>query len=93
MGGYWYLAIAIAAEVIATSALKASDGFTRIGPSLAVVVGYGVSFYALAIVLKTIPMGVAYSIWSGLGVVMITIVGAVWFKQIPNCCNRRSACR
>ena len=84
MSGYLYLAIAIAAEVMATSALKASAGFTRLWPSLAVVIGYGVSFYALAIVLKTIPMGVAYSIWSGLGIVLITIVGAVWFKQIPN---------
>jgi small multidrug resistance pump len=77
---YIYLAIAIFAEVIATSALKASEEFTRIVLSV-VVVGYGIAFYCLSIVLKTIPVGIAYAIWSGLGVVLIAIVGLVVFKQ------------
>lgn len=79
--GYWYLAIAIVAEVIATSALKASDGFTKVAPSVLVVVGYGVAFYFLSFVLKTLPVGVAYAIWSGLGVVLVTIVGTFVFGQ------------
>lgn len=79
--GYWYLTIAIVAEVIATGALKASDGFSKLTPSLLVVVGYGVAFYFLAMVLKTIPVGIAYAIWSGLGIVLITAVGAVAFGQ------------
>ena len=78
---YIYLAVAIVAEVIATSALKASEGFSNTLPSIIVVVGYGVSFYCLAVVLKTIPVGVAYAIWSGLGVVLIALVGLVVFKQ------------
>ena len=82
--GYWYLAIAIIAEVIATSALKASGEFTKLVPSIIVVTGYGVAFYFLALVLRTIPVGVAYAIWSGMGIVLITIVGSVFFKQIPD---------
>ena len=73
--GYLYLSIAIVAEVIATSALKASDGFTKSGPSLVVVLGYGVSFYFLSLVLKTVPVGVAYAIWSGAGIVLIAGIG------------------
>ncbi|RLQ22897.1 QacE family quaternary ammonium compound efflux SMR transporter [Seongchinamella sediminis] len=79
--GYIYLAIAIVAEVIATSALKASDQFTRLGPSLIVIVGYGIAFYFLSLVLKTIPIGLAYAIWSGLGIVLISIVGLLAFGQ------------
>ncbi len=82
--GYWYLAIAIIAEVIATSALKASGEFTKLVPSIIVVTGYGVAFYFLALVLRTIPVGVAYAIWNGMGIVLITIVGSVFFKQIPD---------
>ena len=82
--GYLYLIIAIISEVIATSALKVSEGFTKLGPSILVLVGYGVSFYFLSLVLKTIPVGVAYAIWAGLGIVLITIAGAVVFKQIPD---------
>lgn len=82
--GYWYLAIAIIAEVIATSALKASGEFTKIIPSIIVVTGYGVAFYFLALVLKTIPVGIAYAIWSGMGIVLIAIVGSIFFKQIPD---------
>ncbi len=81
---YWYLAIAIVAEVIATSALKASEEFTRIAPSLLVVIGYGVAFYFMTLVLKTIPVGITYAIWSGVGIVLVAIVGAVIYKQIPD---------
>ncbi len=79
--GYIYLTIAILSEVIATGALKASDGFSNTVPSIIVVVGYTVAFYFLSLVLKTVPVGVAYAIWSGMGIVFITILGAVLFKQ------------
>jgi len=82
--GYLYLAIAIIAEVIATSALKASDEFTKVGPSIGVVVGYVVSFYFLSLVLRTIPVGIAYAIWAGMGIILIAIVGAILFKQVPD---------
>ncbi|MCL4123526.1 UNVERIFIED_CONTAM: hypothetical protein GTU68_054358 [Idotea baltica] len=82
--GYLYLAIAIVSEVIGTSALKASEEFTRAVPSTVVILGYGVSFYFFALVLKTIPMGIAYAVWSGLGIVLIAVVGLVVFKQVPN---------
>ena len=74
---YLYLSIAIVAEVIATSALKASDGFTRLGPSLFVVVGYAVAFYFLSLTLRTMSVGVAYAIWCGAGIVLIALIG--WF--------------
>ena len=79
--GYWYLIIAIIAEVLATSALKQSDGFSRLLPSLVVMVGYGASFYFLSLVLRTVPVGVAYAVWAGLGIVVISIVGAVLYDQ------------
>lgn len=75
------LMIAIVAEVVATSALKTSDGFTRLGPSLIVVVGYGLAFYFLSLALRTIPVGIAYAIWSGIGIVLITGIGWVLFEQ------------
>ena len=79
---HWlYLAIAILAEVIGTSALKASDGFTKLYPSLIVVVGYGVSFYCLSLTLRTIPIGIAYAIWSGVGIVLISLIGWLAFNQ------------
>ena len=81
---YSYLAIAIIAEVIATSALKASEEFTKLVPSLIVIIGYGASFYFLTHVLKTIPVGVTYAIWSGLGIVLVTIVGVILYKQTPD---------
>ncbi len=81
MGGYTALALAIVAEVIATSALQASAGFTRLWPSVLVVLGYGVAFYGLSITLKTVPMGVAYALWSGLGIVLITAVGWALYRQ------------
>jgi small multidrug resistance pump len=72
---YLHLAIAIVAEVIATSALKASDGFTRLGPSLFVVVGYAVAFYFLSLTLRTMSIGVAYAIWCGAGIILIALIG------------------
>ena len=74
---YLYLSIAIVAEVIATSALKASDGFTRLGPSLFVIVGYAVAFYFLSLTLRTMSIGVAYAVWCGAGIVLIALIG--WF--------------
>ena len=82
--GYIYLAIAIIAEVIATSALKASAEFTKLVPSVIVVVGYMTAFYCLSVVLKTIPVGIAYAVWGGAGIVLISAVGAIAFKQIPD---------
>ena len=82
--GYWFLVIAIIAEVIGTNALKASDGFSKLTPSIIVVVGYGASFYFFSIVLKSIPVGIAYAIWAGMGIVLLAITAAVIFKQIPD---------
>ena len=82
--GYLYLAIAILAEVIATSSMKASAHFTRLWPSVIVVVGYGCAFYFLSRVLDTIPIGVAYAVWSGVGTALVCIVAAVMYKQIPD---------
>lgn len=76
-----YLAIAIVAEVIATSALKASNGFSRIGPVLILIAGYGVAFFLLSQTLKTIPVGIAYAIWSGVGIVLVTLIGFFLYKQ------------
>jgi multidrug transporter EmrE-like cation transporter len=75
------LGLAIVAEVIGTTALKASEGFTRLWPSLIVVVGYGVAFYCLSLVLKSIPVGVTYAVWSGLGIVLITVVAYLVYGQ------------
>jgi small multidrug resistance pump len=75
------LGLAIVAEVIGTTALKASESFTRLAPSLVVVVGYGVAFYCLSLVLKTVPVGVAYAVWSGLGIALITLVAFVVYGQ------------
>ncbi|MGE9294585.1 MAG: DMT family transporter [Puniceicoccales bacterium] len=84
MSGYIFLAVAIVAEVIATTALKLSEQFTRLIPSAVVIIGYGIAFYCLSQVLKTIPVGISYAIWSGMGVVLVTAAGAVLFKQIPD---------
>lgn len=82
---YWlFLCVAIAAEVIATSALKASDGFTKLRPMAIVVVGYGLSFFFLSLTLRMIPVGVTYAIWSGLGVALITLVSWLYFGQRPD---------
>jgi len=78
---YLYLAVAIVVEVLATSFLKASDSFTRLGPSVATVVGYAVSFYFLSLALRVLPTGIAYAIWSGVGIVLISVVSWLWFGQ------------
>jgi len=79
-----YLVLAIIAEVVATSALKASEGFTRPLPSLLVVGGYGVAFYLLSLVLRNLPVGITYAIWAGLGIVLVTLVGMVMFGEKPD---------
>lgn len=78
---YLYLVIAIMAEVAGTTALKSSEGFTKLLPSIVVLVGYGAAFYFLSLVLKNIPVGVAYAIWSGAGIVLISVVGLVMYGQ------------
>lgn len=79
-----YLSISILAEVTATTALKASNTFTRLLPSLVVLAGYGISFYFLSLAMHRIPLGVAYAIWSAVGVVLISLAGAVLFGQRLN---------
>ena len=78
---YWWLALAILSEIIVTSALKATDGFQHWKPSILVVIGYSLAFYSLAQALRTIPVGVAYAIWSGVGIVVVSLVALVLFKQ------------
>ena len=78
---WFYLGIAIVAEVIATSTLKTTENFTRLWPSLIVVAGYGVAFYCLTLTLKSIPVGVAYAVWSGVGIVLVALVAWFWHKQ------------
>ncbi len=79
-----FLFIAIVAEVTATSALKAADSFRNFLPSLVVVVGYSVAFFFLSLTLKNIPVGVAYAIWSGVGIALISLIGFIWYKQTLN---------
>jgi small multidrug resistance pump len=79
-----YLAIAIISEVIATSALKTTEGFTRWLPSLLVVIGYTSSFYFLSLTLRTIPLGVAYAIWSGVGIALLALIGWIIYHQALN---------
>ncbi|ROZ80016.1 QacE family quaternary ammonium compound efflux SMR transporter [Pseudomonas neustonica] len=81
MNHWFYLATAIVTEVIATSALKASEGFSKPLPSVVVVIGYLVSFYFLSLTLKTIPVGIAYAIWSGVGIVLISLVAWMLYGQ------------
>lgn len=78
---FLYLSIAIIAEVIATSALKASNDFTVLWPSLATILGYAVALFFLSLTMKTIPMGIAYAIWSGAGIILISTVELLVFKQ------------
>ncbi|WNC88351.1 SMR family transporter [Paraburkholderia sp. FT54] len=81
---YALLGIAIVAEVIATSAMRASEGFSRLWPSAVVVLGYGVAFYCLSLTLKSIPVGIVYAIWSGAGIVLITLVAVLLYGQVPD---------
>lgn len=76
-----YLVIAIVGEVIATSSLKAAEGFTKIVPSAIVVIGYGAAFYFLSLALKSMSLGVAYAIWCGIGIVLISFIGFLVYKQ------------
>ena len=76
--------VAILSEVVATSALNASQGFTRLWPSMVTVMGYCLAFYFLSLTLRTVPMGIAYAVWAGAGIVLIAISGAIFFKQLPD---------
>jgi len=78
---YLTLFIAIVAEVVATSFLKQSEGFTRIVPTIVTFVGYGIAFYCLSLTLRTIPTGIAYAIWSGVGIVLVTAIAWIWQGQ------------
>jgi small multidrug resistance pump len=84
MKNFFFLGIAIIFEIIATSALKKSEQFTQLIPSIITIVGYFAAFYFLSFAIRTIPVGIAYAIWSGVGIVLITFIGAVFFKQIPD---------
>lgn len=78
---YLYLVLAVGFEVIGTAALQASEQFTRPKPLVLTAIGYAAAFYFLSLVLRTMPVGIAYAIWSGFGVLLITLVGLVWFGQ------------
>lgn len=81
MSGWTYLAFAIASEIAATSALKASDGMTRFVPAVISLAGYAVAFFCLSRALQTIPLGVSYAIWSGAGIAVLTLIGVFFFRQ------------
>ncbi|WP_438980452.1 DMT family transporter [Lentibacter sp.] len=78
---YLYLAIAVAFETIGTSAMQASQQFTRLWPSVLVVVGYAISFYFMALTLRFMPVGIVYALWSGLGIILIALIGYAVFGQ------------
>lgn len=84
MKNWLFLLLAIVCEVIATSNLKLSDGFTKIVPTIIVIVGYLAAFYFLSLTLKTIPVGIAYAVWSGLGIVAVSVIAWVFFDQKPD---------
>lgn len=81
MSGYVYLAIAIAAEVVATTSMKAIDGFSKPLPLILVITGYSLAFWMLTLVVRSIPVGIAYAIWAGLGIVLVSIAAAVLYDQ------------
>lgn len=82
MNTQWlYLGIAIVAEVIATSTMKATQGFSRLGPSLVVAAGYLVAFYFLSLTLRTLPVGVAYAVWSGVGIALVSLIAWLVYGQ------------
>ncbi|MGE0082167.1 MAG: multidrug efflux SMR transporter [Thiohalomonadaceae bacterium] len=80
--GWFYLAVAIVSEVIATSAMKSADGFTRVGPTALVFIGYIISFYFFSLSLRTIPVGVMYAVWSGVGIMLMSLIGIFYFRQV-----------
>lgn len=77
-----WLALAIGSEIVATVSLKLSDGFTKPLPAVIVVVGYAISFYALSITLRSIPLGVVYAVWSGVGTAAIVVIGVFLFREV-----------
>lgn len=81
---YWYLLVAIITEVIATSALKQAEEFTKFWPSVVVVVGYLASFYFMMLVIRSLPVGITYAIWSGVGIIMVTLLSVYLYKQVPD---------
>ncbi len=81
---YVFLALAIVSEVIATLALKKSDGFSDITFSIICITGYIAAFYFLSIVLKTVPVGIAYAIWAGMGIFLIALLSAIFFQEVPD---------
>ena len=81
---YLYLALAIVTEVVGTSFLKATGEFSKLVPSVVVVVSYLASFYFMTLVLRTIPVGVTYAIWAGVGIVLVAVIAAIVYKQIPD---------
>ncbi len=81
---YIYLLVAIVFEVVGTSALKATEEFTRLMPTLVVISTYAASFYFLTLVLRSMQLGVVYSIWSGLGIVLVAVAGFLFYKEIPD---------
>ncbi len=84
MPAYAVLALAILCEVIATTAMKSAEGFTRLWPSVVVAVGYGAAFFFLSLVLDRIPVGIAYGIWSGAGIVLVTLAAWAMYGQRPD---------
>ncbi|TBU79070.1 DMT family transporter [Phytopseudomonas daroniae] len=84
MNGYLYLALAIAAEVVATTSMKAVDGLNKPLPLLLVIVGYSIAFWMLILVVRTIPVGIAYAIWAGLGIVLVSIAAMFVYGQKPD---------
>ncbi|MCY0963785.1 DMT family transporter [Parathalassolituus penaei] len=84
MPGWVYLVVAILAEVMATTALKASDGMTRWVPAIVVVAGYGLAFFCLALSMRHFAVGIVYAIWAGAGIVLISMVGWLWFGEKPD---------
>lgn len=84
MSPYLLLAFAIGAEIVATSSLRLSEGFTRLVPSIVVVIGYGLAFYLLSLALKEIPLGIAYAIWSGVGTAITAVIAAILFRDTFN---------
>lgn len=81
MKSWLYLLVAVVAEVIGTSALKASDGLSKLWPTLLMMTAYGIAFFCLSITIRIIPVGIAYAVWSGIGIVLITIIGWLYFGQ------------
>ena len=84
MTNYLYLGLAIICEVIATSFLARSEGFSKLGPTAVALVGYAISFYLLSLTLRTVPTGVAYAIWCGAGIVLVTLIASVLYRQVPD---------